>query len=131
MSYRTYRMMRAFLGVIIGGVTGASVTMDNWIIPIPTIIIAIVINVILRRRVKEIVSDERTYAIAEKAARFTLSIGVIGMAVLGAIFLMVSRNEIDAMTQVGFAMEYAACSLLLISSFAYIYYSKKLGGSHE
>ena len=128
MRYVTFRKWQAIMGMIIGGVTGASVVMGNYIVPVFTIIVCILIMMALRRRVKEIVNDERTYAIAEKAARLTLQIVTIGMAIVGAILLLISRGNSSTMTQAGFALEYATCALLIINYVVYHYYSKKLGG---
>jgi uncharacterized membrane protein len=128
MRYITFRKWQAIIGMIIGGITGASVAMGNWIIPVFTIIICILIMMVLRRKVQEIVNDERTYAIAEKAARLTLQIMIFGMAITGAILLVISHGKYQAMTQAGFALEYATCALLIINYLAYYYYSKKLGG---
>ena len=128
MSYNTYRKWQAIMGMIIGGVTGASVGMGNWIAPIITIVICVSVMMVIRGRVKEIVADERTFTIAEKAARLTLQIVAIGMAIIGAIFLVISRGESSTLTQTGFALVYATCALLVINYIAYYYYNKKLGG---
>jgi uncharacterized membrane protein len=128
MSYKTYRMIQAFNGMVLGGIIGASVSLENWIVPLCAVIVSISLMMVLRRRVKEIVADERTYAIAGKAARITMMFGVIGMAFIGAIFLVVSRGGSPGLTQAGFALMYAACALLVINCVAYYYYSKRLGG---
>jgi uncharacterized membrane protein len=121
-------MWQAIMGMIIGGVVGVCIGMGNWIIPLFTIIICIFIMMVLRRRVKEIVADERTSAIAEKAARLTLQVVAIGMAITGAILLAVSHGELETLTQAGLALEYGTCALLIINYIAYYYYSRKLSG---
>ena len=132
MNYKSFRTWQAIFGGIIGAVTGASISTGNWIIPIITIIISISIMMVLRRRVKEIVADERTYAVAEKAARLTLSVVGIGMAIAGAILLALNRDTISSTAaQVGFALLYATCGLLVVNLAAYTYYSRKLGGKNE
>jgi uncharacterized membrane protein len=128
MSYNTYRKWQAVSGMVIGGVTGASVAMDNWIVPVVTIIICISIMTFLRRRVKEIVADERTFAVAGKAARLTMLIGIFGMVIIGAIFIFVGRDSAPELTQLGFTLVYAACAFLVINYIAYYYYNNKLGG---
>ena len=128
MSYKTYRMWQSIIGMVIGGVTGVSVALGIWIIPIPVILIGVLMITILRRRVKEIVADERNYTIVEKASRLTLQIAIIGMAASGIVLLTLSHGESQGLTQAGFALEYAACALLVINSLAYTYYNRKLGG---
>ncbi len=128
MSYKTFRMWQAIIGMIIGGVVGASVAMENWVVPVIAVIGGILVMIMLRRRVKEVYADERTYTIAYKAARLTIAVTGIGMALAGAVLLAASRGETSAMAQVGFALEYATCGLLIIYYIAYIYYNRKLGG---
>jgi uncharacterized membrane protein len=127
-SYKTFRKWQAIMGMIIGAVTGASVVLEIWIIPIPVIVIGVIVITILRRRVKDIVADERTFAIVGNASRLTVQIAVIGMAATGVILLIVSHGESKGLTQAGFALEYAACALLIINSLAYTYYSRRMGG---
>jgi uncharacterized membrane protein len=131
MSYKTFRMWQAIIGAVIGATTGASIAAGVWIIPIPVIFIGLIAVFFLRRKVKEIIADERTYSIVQKASRLTLQIAIMGMAAIGIVLLSVSHGESPALTQTGFALEYAACALLIINTLAYNYYSRKLGGSNE
>jgi uncharacterized membrane protein len=131
MSYKTYRMWQAIMGMAMGAVTAACVALGLWIAPIPVLFAGLIIIIILRRRVKEIVSDERTYSIAEKAARMTFQVATIGLAFVGIILLSLSHvEESNGLTQAGFALEYAACALMIINTLAYNYYSRKLGGTN-
>ena len=77
---------------------------------------------------KEIINDERTYTIAGKAARLTLQIVAIGMAIIGVILLIISHGESSALTRIGFPLEFATCALLIINYITYYYYNRKLGG---
>ena len=116
------------MGMIIGGVTGGFLGTGNWIVILITIIICISILLFLRTRVKEIINDERTYTIAGKAARLTLQIVAIGMAIIGVILLIISHGESSALTRIGFPLEFATCALLIINYITYYYYNRKLGG---
>jgi uncharacterized membrane protein len=131
MSYKTFRMWQAIIGAGIGATTGASVAAGVWIIPIPVIFIGLIAVIFLRRKVKEIIADERTYTIVQKASRLTLQIAIMGMAAIGIVLLSVSHGESPALTQTGCALEYAACALMIINTLAYNYYSRKLGGNNE
>jgi uncharacterized membrane protein len=129
MNFKTYQNWRTGLVAIIGAVAAISVIIGNAYILLSTVIAGMIVIVLLRRRVKEVIADERTYTIAYKAARLTLSIVGIGMAVIGAMLLAVSRDDLSAtLAQVGFALVYATCGLLLINLATYTYYSRKLGG---
>ena len=128
MDYKTYKNWRSALVIIIGAVTAASVITGNVYTLISAVLAGMIVIFILQRRVKEVINDERTYAIAYKAARLTMSVVGVSMAIIGAILLALSRDNLSAtLAQVGFALEYATCGLLVINLAAYTYYSRKLG----
>jgi uncharacterized membrane protein len=132
MSIKTYRNWRLALIAIISALAAVSVIMGNAYILIAAVVIGMIVIFILRRRVKEVLYDERTCTIAYKAARLTVSVVGIGMAVAGAIFLAFNRDNLSSTpAQVGFALLYATCGLLVINQAAYTYYNRKLGGRNE
>jgi len=129
MSLKTFRIWRRILIAVIGAAAAISVIIGNAYILLSAVIAGMIVIIVLRRRVKEVIADERVYTIADKAARLTLQILGIGMAFIGAILLALSRENLSAiLAQVGFALEYATCGLLIIQLAAYTYYSRKLGG---
>jgi uncharacterized membrane protein len=131
MSYKTFRMIQGINGGILGAIMAVSVILGNWIVPIFAVIISLLILTVLRRRVKDIVVDERTYAISEKASRLTLQVISVGMALVGIILLAIYRGENKTLTQVAYTLEYATCALLVVNYIAYYYYRNKLGGKNE
>ena len=128
MSYKTFRMIQAFFGMALGGIMGASISQGNWIIPVVAVVISLVIMMVLRRSIKEIVADERTYDIAGKASRLTLQIVAVGMSLAGAVLLAISRDSSSTMGQIAITLCYATCALLVINYIAYYFYSRRLGG---
>jgi uncharacterized membrane protein len=131
MSYKTFRMIQGINGGILGAIMAVSVILGNWIVPIFAVIISLLILTVLRRRVKDIIVDERTYAISEKASRLTLQVISVGMALVGIILLAIYRGENKTLTQVAYTLEYATCALLVVNYIAYYYYRNKLGGKNE
>jgi uncharacterized membrane protein len=128
MNYKTLRMWQAIIGGLLGAIFAISIVIGNWIIPVIVMIIAISVMMILRRRVKEVVTDERTQTIAGKASRLTLQIIAIGMALAGAVLLAVSHDSSSVMGQVAITLVYVTCALLITNTLAYTYYNRKLGG---
>lgn len=132
MNYKTFKTIQSIAAAVIAAFAAVSIITGNAIILISVVIAGMVLLYLLRRRVKEIITDERTYTIAYKAARFTVSVVGVGMAVTGALLLALSRREFSApLAQAGFALEYATCGLLIVNYLAYYYYSRKLGGKNE
>jgi uncharacterized membrane protein len=129
MTYRAFKVWQRVLAAVIAIAAAVSIVLGNSFILIAAVIIGVAILMALRRRVTEVVADERTYAIAYKAARFTLAVVSIGMAVSGAILLAFSHGDFSLpLAHVGFSLEYATCGLLIVNYIAYYYYSRKLGG---
>jgi len=129
MNIKTYRNWRIALIAIIAALAAVSVATGIAYILIAAVVIGILVLLLLRRKVKEVVEDERTYTIAYKAARLTVSVAGIGMAIAGAILLAFNHDALSSTpAQVGFALLYAVCGLLVINMAAYTYYSRKLGG---
>jgi uncharacterized membrane protein len=132
MSYNTFKTIQSITAAVIAAFAAASIVTGNAIILISVVIAGMVLLYVLRRRVKEIIADERTYTIAYKAARFTVAVVGVGMAVTGALLLALSHRDYSApLSQAGFALEYATCGLLIVNYLAYYYYSRKLGGKNE
>lgn len=129
MSYKTFRTWRTVITAVIAAAAAVAVGLGNVFILAAAVVIGAVLLVVLRRRVAEVVFDERTYTIAYKAARLTLGAGGVAMAFVGAILLALARQDFaSARAQVGLTLEYATCGLLVINYLAYIYYGRKLGG---
>jgi uncharacterized membrane protein len=129
MNVKTYRNWRTVLTLIIIALAAVAVATGIAYILIAAVVIGIIVLLLLRRRVKEVVEDERTYTIAYKAARLTVSMVGMGMAITGVIMLAFNRDDFSAtLAQVGFALLYATCGLLVINLAAYTYYSRQIGG---
>ena len=128
MSYKTYRLWKAAVIVIVAVLVGWAVPQGNAYIPIPAAAIAMVILLIIRRGVKEVVIDERTYSIANRASRAAFQIAALLMALIGATLVALGYNEYPELEPVGFTLIYSAAGLLLVHLISYGYFSRKLGG---
>lgn len=128
MSYNTYRMYKLVIVIIIAvGVSSAVAAGVPWL-PVPVAAAGAAAMLLVKRRVKEIVVDERTWRIAERAGRLAFQWGAILMALAAATLLALARAGNTSFEQAGFILAYTAAALVAIYYFSYIYYSKKLGG---
>jgi uncharacterized membrane protein len=78
----------------------------------------------LRRRVSEVISDERDYYIAGNAARWTISIYAI-LAAFGSIVLMALRKTNPSLELLGSTLAYSACFVMLLQSALFYFFAKK------
>ena len=121
MSAKRFLFYRVAISMIIAGVVSSSIVIGNYILPIVTIITALIFLYIIKKKVSEVLEDERDYEIAGKAARYTLSIfsAITGIIV---IILFSLRQKYQGFELAGSILAYAICSLLLIYSIIFKYY---------
>jgi uncharacterized membrane protein len=132
MNLRTYRMWRLVFIAVVGIIAAVSVILGNLYFLIGAEVVGVVAIVLIRRRVKEIVHDERTYAVAYKAARLTFALAGLAMAITGGILVALHRHELSTTPAlVGITLLYATCGMLVINLASHYYYSWKLGGRNE
>jgi uncharacterized membrane protein len=128
MSYRRYMLFR-LLGILVLAFLAAwATTTGNLLALIPVVIVLAVILFALRKRVKEIVVDERVNAIAYKATRLAYLAFVILAVITGAVLIILSKNGSPELFQIGLILDFSVCALLVFYWMAYIYYNRKLGG---
>ena len=125
MSKERLRFFRMLIVVIMGALIGWSVAIGNAIIPIPVVLCGLILLYLLRKRVKEVIEDERIHKINEKASKLTVQIFGIVTALLGAIFIALGQDGLSNFRQAGFTLAYSACFLLVIHLILLSYYTKK------
>ena len=128
MSFKTYTAIRMVIIIIMAGLIGWAVVNGNALIPVPVIIAAMVILLLFRRRVKEVVVDERVYSIAEKASLIAFRVFGILAAVIGATLVALGWDSSSDLYKIGLTLAYSVCGLLVIYYIAYIYYNRKYSG---
>ncbi len=114
---------RVLVAAIIAGVTGWSVVSGHSLI-VPLIVIAVggFFLVMLRKRVTEVVRDERTQAISQRAARLTMSVFAPACALLALAFIMLGQSDLK---QAGYTLAYATCGLMIIYDVFYFYLNRR------
>ncbi len=120
MGGRLFVLYAMALTAAMGAVIGYSASTGNALLVPLAFIAGIALLRLGRRRVTEVLEDERIYRISEKASRRTLEIMGMGMALVG-----VSMIALDKYTEVGYALAFSACVLTLLYLIFYGYYSRK------
>jgi len=128
MRYSTFRFIKLIVVITIAIVVGVAVVAGIAWLPVPIAAAGSGVMLLLRRRVKEVVIDERTYRIADRAGRVAFQIGTILAALAAATLLALDRSNIGALGEVGLAMAYMAAGFMMIYYLGYLYYGRKLGG---
>lgn len=125
MDEKDYKRCQALIGGSLGAVLGISIAIGNYVVPVIAIAIGLGLSHLCRRRVTKVIEDERIHRIAGKAARRTLQVGLLGMAILGVFLLTLSNAGYFELIEVGLTLSFSVCALLIISMAFYGYYSKR------
>lgn len=112
------------IAAVLGGLVSFSVVSENYVLLIIATITALILVLALRRRVSEVISDERDYYVAGKAARWTISVYAI-LAGLGSIILMAFRKTDPSLELLGSILAYSACFVMLLQSALFYFFAKK------
>ena len=130
MSYKIYRIYKAIVIFVIALIIGWAVPAGNAFVPVPAAIIGMLILLFLRRRVKEITVDERTYNISNRASRAAFQIVTLIMVLIGATLIALGNEKYPEVSPVGFTLIYSAAGFLVVYLISYAFYGKKLGGAN-
>jgi len=91
------------------------------------VVIGMLILLFAKKRIKQVIEDERIYRISEKASRRTIQIIGTTTALLGIIILILSQIGYLKSSELGFSLVYIAIAILWVYMIFYSYYSKKMG----
>jgi uncharacterized membrane protein len=127
MSYKTFRIIELVIIVLLVILITLAVSDGIAWIPVPAAVITVTALYFLRRRIKEVVNDERTETIGNKAARFTFFAGTLIMAFGGATLGALSNHYPDIQPYAN-ALVFTSGMLMVIYIFASFFYSGKMGG---
>jgi len=128
MSLKRYRLFTAVIMVAVAASVGWAVVNGNPWIPAPVIVAAIVIGILIRKRVKELAVDERVNSIAEKALAFASGIFLIVAAPIGLTFIALGQETMPKLEPIGLTLTFAVCGLVLFYYAANLYYNRKHSG---
>ncbi len=125
MNKNIYQTIRIIVVIIVAAVVSGSVVAEaNVLIPLATIIGGMILIALLRRQVQEIMEDERSHLINEKAARLALGIYAPLAAVAAVFLIFLGDDKLPPDMGAGAILSYATCALMIIFSLAHMYYER-------
>jgi len=120
MNRRQFVLYVMTITAAMGAVVGYSASTGNALLVLLAFIAGIALLHLGRRRVTEIIEDERIYRISEKASRNTLQVFGISIALIGAVLIALRESM-----EVGLTLAYSAMALLILYMIFYGYYSRR------
>jgi len=125
MTNKQYKKIRLIITIIIVIIFIQSVFLDNYIIPVITLITASLILLLLRRKVKDIISDERDMALGGKSAILAIQV-YSWVAVIAMLILYASRNINPSYEPICITLAYSTCLLMFIYYIIFRFYNKEI-----
>ena len=123
MTLKQFKFAKIITTIVVAIIVSQNVINREFFIPIVTVILASLILLYLKGRVKEVIADERDLNIAGKAAIITVQI--YGWLAMIATFIFYSQQEKNpAFAPIAVTLGYSTCILLLIYASAFQIYNK-------
>jgi len=124
MTSKQYKKIKLIITVIIAIIFGQSIVLENYILPIITLIISSLILLILRKKVKDIMIDERDRELGGKSA--LIAIQIYSWIAVVAMFILYAFRSINPFYEpIGMTLAYSTCILMLIYSLIFRFYNKE------
>ncbi|MDM8000885.1 MAG: DUF2178 domain-containing protein [Dehalococcoidia bacterium] len=125
MTRRTFRILNAILGAGLAVAALFAVTLDKLWILVVAVLCAAVLSYLLRMATKEVMHDERTTLLYQKAAASTIRL-VLPLAAAASVILLLLRERFsDDVTLVAYVLSFSVCTILLVHLAFYSYYNRK------
>ena len=123
MTLKKYQQIKIVLTIIMAIVFSQFFFTKNFIWPLITLISSSSILIILRSRIKEVVADERDYAIAGKSASWAIQIySWIAVAVMLILYSFEDLNQ--TYEPIALTLAYSTCLLMFIYSLIFKFQSR-------
>jgi len=125
MTLKQFKILKLAVVIILGAAVGVAVSYHNYIISIVAMALAISLMFFFRGKVKEIIADERDYAVGGRAAGLTIQVYAWLMVLLMFLFLFYyDVNPLPEAMAVVATLAYSTCVLLLLYTMFFKYYDK-------
>ena len=125
---KIYNNIPALIGAAIGVSIYIGITSRNPVIPVITSFLGLSVYLLIRRRIKRPVHDERTALIHAKASSATFTWFVLGSYLVGSILLMMDRLGYASFFQIGATIFVMGFTFSILHYVFRYYYHLKYGG---
>lgn len=124
MSLKQFKIARLITVIVLAFIVSCSVTFGNYVIPVIALALAIIVSYALRKRVKEVIADERDYQIGGKAA--AMAIQVFSWVAIVVTLVFYSQKDANPVFEpLILTLSFSVCFLLILYSVLFKYFYKK------
>ena len=124
MTKKQFTFFRLLVVILLAMTISFLVIEKNYILGMVVIVTGMVVMYGLKKRVKDVLADERDWRLAGQSAMVTLNIyAVIGT--FGGFMLLVLSSRHPELEQLAYLVFYSICALLLLNSFIFNFYRNR------
>jgi len=123
MTLKQFKTIKLIFVVLIAVVTSQSIVLENYVLPIIVLAVSFPVLLYLRKRVKEVVADERDYITGGRSAMFAIQVYSC-LAVIIMIVLYAKKDLNPSYEPIAATLAYSTCVLMLLYSLIFHYYDK-------
>ena len=123
MTLKKYRQIKLIITAVIAAIFSQAILYQNYLIPLATLVVASLVLIWLRRQVKEVISDERDYALAGKSASWAIQI-YSWIAVVAMFVLYAFKNLNPAYEPIAMTLAFSTCLLMFVYSLIFNFHNK-------
>lgn len=123
MKLKQYKKIKLGITILIAMVFSQALVLRNFIAPLIVLIAAYLVLLALRRRVDEVIADERDYNNGGRAAMLAVQI-YSWLATIAMIVLYSFADRNPAYGPIAMTLAYSTCLLMLIYSLIFRYYGQ-------
>jgi len=124
MTKKAFSIYRIIAVIIVTIIVSISINYGNWYLPVISIMASWLFLYTLRRKVKEVIADERDYIIAGKASGLTMKIYISSSVIIGMI-LYSTGKENEILFNIATTLLYSACFLMIFYAVLFKIYERK------
>ncbi len=124
MTKKAFSIYKIIAVIIVTIIVSVSINYGNWYLPVISIMASWLFLYTLRRRVKEVIADERDYIIAGKASGLAMKIYISFSVIIGLI-LYSTGKENEILFNIATTLLYSACFLMIFYAVLFKIYERK------
>jgi uncharacterized membrane protein len=128
MDKKTYQLIRSAVAAGIGIIMALSIIREAYAFAAVSVAVAMLVLYLSKKNVKEVLYDERSAMVQQKAASATVSLVTVGFTVIGIALVEANSLGFNVPVDIGYSLTYVALIILWVHSFFNWYYQNKLGG---
>lgn len=122
MTLKQYQRIKLVLVVVVAFVFSQSIILKNYFVPIGTLVVSSLLLLYLRKKVKEVINDERDFMIGGKSALVAIQI-YSWISALSMFVLYALRDRNPAYEPIAMTLAFSTCILMILYSLIFKYRS--------